>query len=713
MQDGLSNEFSPAYSDDTSAFDKALSNRPTSLNQDPKRLELNGKYYQLDNNSKEAKYLYKTIVTALQTDWFRRQGKKSKKAYVDALKAFLPWLRKYTFGMENLYLTLKDYESYRVNECSIKPQSSGVSLIIILLKNGVESIYENEIVKYIKKLVRNTKVSMAEERQQDTLTGYFGAMPWLREVIGERDYLKLESPKLLMKSFSVVVATTLLFIIEQKKIAKKKLADPSKLIKVNVVQKRSRNNSYCRDLILDVGEFYGNCNPLNELTELMLLDFVPEDRRGELIGMIKKSNGTKKIGMKTSDGSRKYLFTNPCIFHYENWDVHSEIEQYLCAWLCAWQAIQPTDIGKLKKNNFVINRNEHGKAISIQCVYYKSRSQRVHEPPMLSATQIEGKALIAYLEELTENNSILFSNDILRIPNLNFSPCTMPGRISRLFQSEAIRNKVNSNLQYAQASAVFIKGYVAIALQQKESYHVWLNRQRAKNNPGSIEIYRKLAKKPMPMQNFGLCALKNSSIHARTDKYRDGDLVNLNSHTSLTEKLSYLTDSNKEWINQNGRVTRLVLKDIENYVYKPKLMVVEEIAYEAIVRTHVINALSDGISDKNAVVINSIGRVDRKKTAVELPDTDFNDILVLDSKETVVTMLHYIKEAERQYANLISNALKFFEETVLPNVEWMEYLLRNCKLSPEVIKAGNDEYEKIKEFLPKLFENELRGGVGI
>lgn len=349
MQDSFSSVIRPAYGDDTRAFDKALSNKPTPLNQDPQRLELKGKYYELNNQSKEAKYLYKTIKAALQSEWFRRQVDTSKKNYEKDLAPFLTWLSKYVFGVNNVYLTLKDYESYRVNECNVLPQSSGLGRIILLLKNGVEDIDENEIVKYIKRLVRNTKVSKPEERQQDTLTGYFGTMPWLREVIGERDYLKLESPKVLMKSFSVVIATTLLFVIEQKKIAKKKLADPSKLIKENVIQKRSRNNSYCRDLILEVGEFDDNSNPLNELTELMLLDFVPEDKRVDLIDKIRKYNGTKKIGMKTYDRSRKYLFTNPCIFHYENWDVHSEIEQYLCAWLCAWQAIQPTDIGKLKK----------------------------------------------------------------------------------------------------------------------------------------------------------------------------------------------------------------------------------------------------------------------------------------------------------------------------------------------------------------------------
>lgn len=712
MKDSLNSEFSPVYGDDNRDFDNALLNKPVPLHQSSQRLKLRGEYYELNNNSVEAKYIYKTITMGLQSDWFSGQADTSKKSYENILKAFLPWLSKIKIETQNRFFILKEYESYRVNEVNVKPQSSGVGGIINILNKGKNYI-DDESIKYINNLLRNTKISKSAERQQDTLTGYFGTMPWLREVIGERDYLKLESPKLLMKSFSIVIATLLLFIIEQRKIAKKKLVDPSKLINRNVTQERSRNRSYCRDLILEIGDFDDDCKPLNALTELILLDFVSEDKRVELIERLKNSNDNKKFAMKVSDGTGRYLFIDPCIFHYEKWDVHSEIEQYLCAWLCAWQAIQPTDIGKLKRNNFVINKSEHGKAISIQCVYYKSRSQRINEPPILSATQIEGKALIAYLEELAENNSKLFLRDVLVMPNLNFSHYTIPGRISRLFQSETIRKEIDNNLQYAKGSAIFINGYVAIAMHHEESYDTWWARQRKIKQPTSVEVYRELVKRPLPMMHFGLAALKNSSIHARTDKYRDGDLVNLNSHASLTEKLSYLTDSNKEWVNQNGRITRLVLRDIEDYVFKPNLVDVKEIAYEAILRTHVINALSEGISDKNSIVINLNGRIDRNKTTVELPNNDFSDILVLDSKETVVTLLHYINEAERQYANLINNAIDFFEKTVLPNVEWMEHLLRNGKLSPQMIKEGEKEYNEIRDCLPILFENELHGGVGI
>jgi hypothetical protein len=713
MQDSLSSEFSPAYGDDTRAFDIALSNKPTSLNQDALRLEIDGKLYELDNKSLEAKYIYKAIISALQSDWYRAQSDKSTKTYKNALTTFLPWISKYTVDVENRSLILKDFESYRVNEVNVQPQSSGLTRIINLLNNGVDYDSDRGSIKYIKKLLRNTKISKPGDPQQDTLTGYFASMPWLREFIGEKNYLKLESPKLLMKSFSVVVATTLLFIIEQKKLAKEKLNDPSELIKRNVKQDRSRIQSFCHDLINKLSGFGSDFKPLNELTELLLLDFVSKDKLEDLIVRLKMSDGKKTLSTKYSGRSRKYLFLKPCIFHYDTWDSHSEIEQYLCAWLCAWQAVQPTDIGKLKRNNFVVNRNSHGKAISIQCVYYKSRGQRIHEPPILSATQIEGKALIAYLEELTENDSKLFLNNVVGIPHLIFSPHTLPGRISRLFQSELIMKEIDKNLQYAKGSAIFIKGYVAVALHHEESFDMWGYRQQANNNPVSVKAYRELVKRPLPILHFGLRSLKNSSIHARTDKYRDGDLANQNSHTSLTEKVSYLTDSNQEWVNQNGRITRLIMNDIGTYVYKPNLDAANEIAYEAKLRTRVINALSDGISDQNALVINTIGRIDMKKSVIEFPIIDYTDILVLDSIETVVTMLHYINEADRQCSQLINNAIDFFENTVLPNVEWMEHLLRNGKLSPQVVKDGKNEYEEIKEHLPKLFYNELHAGVGI
>lgn len=707
-------DFKPAYGADTSDFDQALPKKPISLHILPTRIELNNSHIELKNESEEAKHIYNVILAALGSDWYKYSAERSRKNYQNHLKCFISWLNEQTINLENRYAVFKDFESWRVNEKSVKPQSTGLMQILIFLNNGVNADHiEQKALQYISHLLRNTVISAPDERRQDTLGSYFSLMPWLRDVVGERDYLKIESPKILMNSFSIVAATTLLFILEQKKIARDSFSSASahQLIK-KFNQKRTINHHYCRDLLLKIGKFNSDFCPENELTELMLVDFVPTNRREDLKLRLQHSVEKQSFSYRTHDSSRNYLFVDPFIFNFEDWGGHSLIEQYLCAWICAWQTVQPSDVASLKRNNFVINKNEHGKPVAIQCTYYKSRSQREQEPPMLSAQHIEAKALIAYLEQLPNQDSKLFTKNICNTPNLIFAPHTIPERIFRLFQAPKLLKKIHQNLEYRKSSPVFLNVYSAMAAHHDESFDAWVHGEKKIGNDCSIDEYRRKVKKSLPLLHYGLGVIKNSSVHARTDRYRDGDLVNQNSHTSLTEKLSYLTDSNKEWVNQNGRITRLVMKDIESYVYRPNVDAAMQSAYEQTLRTRVIDVVADGILEPDSIKINSIGRIDTQKLESKESEIDCADIIVLNSSETVVTMLHYIAEAERQYVNLINHALDFFERTVLVTVEWMERLLIQGDIDAKVIKEGQATYDQIKIHLPPLFVNELRGAVG-
>lgn len=714
MPEKFKREFKPVFGDIASDFSKALTEQPVLLQRVPERLELDGIYIELKNDSDEAKHIVNVIWSALNSDWYKNNSTRSKSNYRDALKKFIPWLNDQVIDIEKKYRVLKDYESWRVNVGNVKPQSTRLILIIRLLIHGVNSDYVgDESIKYVKQLLKNTEVSKSDERKQDTLTNFFASMPWLREFLGERDYLKMESPKILMNSFSIIVATTLLFIVEQRKLARKSLSDPQRLINQNIVQKRYRNSAFCRDLILKLGEFNDEFQPANPLTELLLADFVPLKYREDLMLRLKMSKNKNSFSLKSYDNGQN-LFIAPRIFSVESWESCTDIEEYLCAWLCAWQAVQPTDIAKLKRNNFAISKNEHGKPIAIQCIYYKSRSQSEILTPMLSANQVEAKALMAYLDSLPEPGSKLFSHNICNIPKLSYSPNTVPSRIFRIFQSPSLVKIIDENLSVRESSLLFLKAYSTVALHHEISYEQWRSKKQNKQrNTTSVENYRNTIKaKALPMLHFGLNAIKNSSVHARTDKYREGDLANQNSHLSLTEKINYLTDSNKEWVNQNGRITRLVMKDIENYVYRPNLDAAMYSAYEKILRTRVIDVLADGISEKSLIQINTIGVFDVKMSPIEIAEVDYTDIIILNSSETVVAMLHYINEAERQSNRLINNALDYFERTVLPNVEWMERLLKCGYLSAEVVRQGQSVYELIKINLPELFTNELHGAVG-
>ena len=104
-----------------------------------------------------------------------------------------------------------------------------------------------------------------------------------------------------------------------------------------------------------------------------------------------------------------------------------------------------------------------------------------------------------------------------------------------------------------------------------------------------------------------------------------------------------------------------------------------------------------------------LGRTDFSKDEIDNAGIDADSIIVLDTDETVINMLHYINEAERQKDTLIANNLPFFERTVLPNVEWMHIVI--SKLSPASVKDGERSYNEIQTILPPLFSNELRAGI--
>ena len=154
----------------------------------------------------------------------------------------------------------------------------------------------------------------------------------------------------------------------------------------------------------------------------------------------------------------------------------------------------------------------------------------------------------------------------------------------------------------------------------------------------------------------------------------------------------------------------MVIHDIEQYVYKPNLIASHEEAYELKLKTRVISALSDGIPDTTNIKINRIGRINNPEIFVSHSEADPDDIIVLDTEETVVNMLHYINEANQKQHALINRAISFFERSVLPNVEWMETLIME-KLSPSVVRKGQAQYEEIRHILPPLFDDQLRGGI--
>jgi hypothetical protein len=703
MNNKYSQKIEPAFNDTSGEFDMVLPKSHRKLNILPSRVKLNGKEVKLDFKKEFVSEIHRTIASSLNSDWYKSLSLHSKISIETTLLQFIEWLNNKTITLENCYSVLKEYETYRVNEKLVKPQSTGVLHIINLLKKGIYSDFvDYNASQYITTLISCTSVCIKNEVTPQTLGNYFSLMPWLRQIIGETDYLTLESPKRLMDSFSIVISTTLLYIIEIKEEVRKRLPDPNLITASSRCKsKYIKSYNFCFNLIHHLGELTNELQPSNALTELILIDCSPTDRRYDLLKYWQEINAGGSITQKELG----YFFTITDIFSPANWSSISTIEQVLFAWLCAWQAVQPSDVSKLKINDFVISKNQLDRPVSLQISYYKGRSGKIHQPPLLDARQIETRALLAYLDKSVNNKSLCKLKPI----SFSNSPQTIPAKLGNLFSSPFLQKIIFENLKQRQSNSVFLKVFNAMISEGGNSFGKW-KRQQAQGIDRSVHTYRKEVERPCPDILFQLSHIKNSAIHARTDQYRDGDLVNQNSHHSNTEKINYLTDANKDWVNQNGRILRMVLNDIAHYVYKPNLDLALKISYDMALRTKVIQ-ITDTIIDTNSLTINTLGKVDISKIELIGAEFDYDNILVLDTPETIVNMLHYINEAQNKQKLLTVHALIFFEQTVLPNVEWMQTLIQE-KLSTKSVKEGQAIYMEIKTILPQLFLSELRAGVG-
>ncbi|MEZ9788174.1 hypothetical protein AB4301_06485 [Vibrio breoganii] len=688
-----------------SNFDIALPERPQSLLSSPTRLVLDDKVYPFDNPHQDAKAIYHTIHTALLSDWWRESlGEHAQNGHKSALGTFLNWMSEHHLTEGNRFDVLNDYQTFRVNEGNVKPQSTGAATLLTLLQMGIDHDELEEHYRYIETLIDSTKILEATDRIPDTLTGWFSQMGWLRTIVGDDDWLAMESPKRLTESFSVTIASTLSWVQKIRSSIRALVKKNSYLATIGKnLQKTQRNANYCRELLILVSR---DTPALPDGTlDLLLADFV-EPAAHEFVRISLQAGKSVPLNLKI-DGRRRLIFFQPTLFAPENMDSPSEIESQLAAWLCAWQAVQPSDVPKLKPHHFTIHTNKQGRPISLQCNYYKGRSGRPQEPPVLDAQQIEFKALIKFINTWSCDDQRLFPN-LQR--NIRYSPnstyISFSRSLVRIWTITTLSHETQTELNTRKASDRFRRLFMAIARHGGESNHSWQKRQRNLKQPSSIKAYHAFVDRPLPPLLFGALAIKTSAVQARSDQYRDGDFVNVNSHSAATEKMHYMTDQNKEWVNQNGRITRIVLNDIENHAYKPNLELAVISARERRLQTKV-RQLAPGQS----VRINPLGELLTPNPSDTGVVGEADEYIVWDTPETVVCFLHYLAEAERQSNQLITHALPFFERTVLPTAEWMSSLL-NKGLSPRTVRAGQHQYDQLCGVLPPLFDNQLHGGVG-
>jgi len=728
MDDAIDNEEKKEASDYNSAraaFDGSLS-KPTMIAATftSTNVELNTKRFKLDENSSDDKrYIFSILADYInyRKANYHKSNQDTFYHLMGRLSDYFVWLLKLDDSDTLRFTLIKDYETYRVNEVNVLPQSSGCRFILASIKEALKipSLQiSREARVYLDALTSLTKLSKDGKNNSDTsLTGFL-AEPWARSYLGQDMFLRLESPKILMKSFSVSIAKLLIMLLDVRiSLANKYsshsirvgLEKASELANLKIqethhdhtinkakLSKRSQSSYYAIG-ILELWASFDDDGTPDLLTELILNDVIvlgalPEVRKK--LQTKKPLTTTYRVNNRSQFVSRMPQQLSPKYIREIN-----RYEEILFGWLCAWQCVQATDVAKLHHNNFMIEKNISGTPIFVQCTYYKSRAiYEGKEPPLLSAKTIQGQAIIKYLnlhkELMPTNTSLCPSSN----RTLGLGARTLGTNILNLFKIPPILRAVEKELNEAKASPIFIKATKVILDETSEYAQDWSNRKVRSNQTCSMEAYREETERPANADIFSLSMIKNTSVYADSDQYRIGDLTDKRSHSSETEGLHYMTDKNQEWKNQNGRITRHVMNDIKHVVYKPNISVVAQKAAEFLTRTKIITGTADG----KVTALNT--------RPISTGDAEFDEIIVVDSPETVLHFLHFKFEATIHAQKLATKAPKFFERTVLPTLEWMETLLLDG-LSKDNFNKGTMLFESFKEHLPALFTAQLSGSI--
>jgi hypothetical protein len=343
-------------------------------------------------------------------------------------------------------------------------------------------------------------------------------------------------------------------------------------------------------------------------------------------------------------------------------------------------------------------RRNNGRITHIDLEYFKSRAITIHQVRTLDTNSLLGAVVLSYIQDFSNS-----SNDD-REKKLIDKTDTKITAITKMFEScdYEIRASIDKNLKEENASAVFIKSMLAILR----------NGIRRDDRNQNASDYSETGERRVKKGCFGLTAIKNSSVHARSDTFTPTQLINYHSHTDEVERKSYLSERNLEWRNRSGLITRAVMNDMTVNLFRASdderaefnsefTRVVETInakKNDTLARLKLITGKADG-------QINDLGLVKKSpSTEGDSPDA----IYLLDTPETIVKFLHYRAEAERLHHLLVASASEFLLFTVLPTTEWIEELFDKKSFSKSSTDQGQALYKKFKKHLSLLFQNQIR-----
>ena len=255
-----------------------------------------------------------------------------------------------------------------------------------------------------------------------------------------------------------------------------------------------------------------------------------------------------------------------------------------------------------------------------------------------------------------------------------------------LWQTPQLQTRIRAACKRAGFSMIFLDAALALT-EGSQTRNCFLS----KNPCTSRSDYEAAVSRPLPSYMFTLSHIKTTAVHAGSDQYRDRDLINHHSHTSATEKHHYLTDANQDFVNRAGRVTRVVLHDLQNVVYQPSVSAIAQAVTDLELRSRVIEATGSEDAQVNPLNLSA---------SRSEPDAE---ILVPDTTEQALIFVHSIAQAEERYHQLLNLRPDWLERTLLPHLEWMTRTLTKMASATSAQK----QYADLKSFLPPIFDHLL------
>lgn len=632
--------------------------------------------------------IFKAIIAGIPHRLATSDAKKIEDHIRSIIRPFISWINSHDKERAELakYQCLTDYDTYCRNVKKVK--NSWVNSIKRNISYGLDSdqLSKDEVL-YLTRLLKLTKQIPQPQAESYTLTRWFN-LKWFRDHLDERLFLQIESPQRLIMSLRVTAAVTLLHLLKCRQQWQKRFPPLNNFDADDLSHRQSYRYEINYWLIRNIARFDSNGQPADALTELLLLDICDDDVLPFLRSSVESAEEWRRLPARAViNGKLSTLWKSPGSFTDSYSRAYTRLEEMLAAWLCACEGVQPSDIFKLKATDFVCEYKENGRLIFMQLKYYKGRAGNMKETDLLAASDIWTQALHKYIQQLPEPGLLFRTSAYTRIATPNFtkkSPTTGLKLLASMWKLPDVENELNKEFSRTKCSPIFLKAMQTLEIPTKSGAIVEAEKDHENRSPAGNR---------KPLFFLTLTHIKNSSVHARSDRYRESDLINHNSHTSQTEKHSYLTDSNKEWVNQCGRITRIVLHDLQNVVYQPSLDKMVRDVRELELRTRVVGATGD--SGETVISLDTMAATENFSNQ--------DDIIVTDTLDSALYFLHYINQAEANFHQLVRVRPDFVEKTLIPQIEWMTRLLTQMSHT----KQATNEYKNLKHYLPALFDHLL------